>query len=523
MALSRWFLRLWVAFTLVVFASIPALTLTLCAVAVQLTDGGASLAALWRELEEAVHFADKPVYGLVAEEELVTHVTRGTGVWRTPYNSGERPPRQYTLTDVPDRALLREGALYIRPQRIPKRGACAYVKGRPKTNGGGAGFATRAPFTAYLCCARHYGLRRSPRGEGWEKAQETARLGRHAGAPCRWWRKELAPGHHEACCGDSWGTGVLLVPAGAAVRAGADEEEAASVRRDEEAEAVAEAAAPAPLPAEGGDEVGSDDDDGGASAGGEGGVGEGGGAATPAAAAGGAGGGAPAGAPAADAEPRTAEQQEQQEQQAAAAVASSAVAPAAAEAALRLFGGAPTAHSEASGVTVFGGEEVVRQTGTKDGLAVWRRHWEPSSGMLQASNGETVRYALSDLPPELRAAAAGGGGQRSWYVRPERLPTRGACVANSNGPGSRGGGATLSVARRMTAYFCCANHVEEAQGAARRPVGEGWSALPGKYELAKHAFKPCTFFKKVLEPGELHVACCADVWGTGVLLEDGAR
>jgi hypothetical protein len=496
MALSRWFLRLWVPFTLVVFASIPVLTLTLCAVAVQLTDGGASLAALWRELEEALHFADKPVYGLVAEEELITRVTRGIGVWRTPYNSGERPARQYTLTDVPNRALLREGALYIRPQRLPKHGACAYVKGRPKTNGGGAGFATRVPFTAYLCCARHYGLRRSPRGEGWEKAQETARLGRHVGTPCRWWRKELAPGHHEACCGDSWGTGVLLVPAGAAVRAGADEEEAASARREE-----AEAMAPAPLPAEGGDEAGSDDDGGGASVGGEGGVGEGGGAAMPAVGA----GGAPAGAA------------EQQEQQAAAAVASSAVAPAAAEAALRLFGGAPTAHSEASGVTVFGGEEVVRQTGTRDGLAVWRRHREPSSGLLKAGNGETVRYALSDLPPELRAAVG------SWYVRPERLPSQGACVAKSNGPGSRGGGATLSVARRMTAYFCCANHVEEAQGAARRPVGEGWSALPGKYELAKHAFKPCTFFKKVLEPGELHVACCADVWGTGVLLEDGAH
>ena len=137
------------------FAAIPALVLTCGAALVQLSGG--SLDELWAEMQAAVQVFEAPVYGLVAEEQLVATVARGTGVWVRPYNTGEKPANEYTLQDVPDQGLLREGAVYIRPHRMPKRGACAYVKGRPKTNGGGAGFSTRITYMAYICCARHYG------------------------------------------------------------------------------------------------------------------------------------------------------------------------------------------------------------------------------------------------------------------------------------------------------------------------------------------------------------------------------
>ena len=188
------------------------------------------------------------------------------------------------------------------------------------------------------------------------------------------------------------------------------------------------------------------------------------------------------------------------------------VAPTVQAAAQQLFGHGATAHDEGNGITTFGGEEVVPFA---PNLVVWRRHQEEATGLSKMGNGETVRYAFRVLPPQLSASV--------WYVRPERLPHQGGCVAASRNTGeahSRGGGVTLAVQRRMIAFFCCANHEDDKPPEAKAPNAAGWTPLPGKFEMQEHAFQPCTFFQKVLEPGELHVACCSDVWGTGVMLAE---
>ena len=157
----------------------------------------------------------------------------------------------------------------------------------------------------------------------------------------------------------------------------------------------------------------------------------------------------------------------------------------------------PPAH----GITLLGGEEIVMAEG--GGGDVWIRR-----GGTQ-NNGESIRYQFDSAPPQVF-------GPGHLYVRPQRHPAEpSACVRSGPGAGPQGGGASFSLTSKMTAFVCCANHI--VQGSGAEPVGGGWQKLDGEFAVVGHRGTPCTFFTKVLTPGR-HDVCCANTWGTGVVL-----
>ena len=209
---SKWICTCYIPFVTLVFLSVPAAVLTTCSIFAELAYGAGTLRPLLGQLQRAAAARAALDIAVRGDEEVVA-ASRGLSVWRMPLNNHERA--NYTIDEAPagsgafDQA---RAALYVRPQRRPRTGACASAP-EQKRDGGGASFSTRVAYTAYLCCARHYGITRHPLpAAGWEAVVESAPVGSHSGRPCRWWRKRLDPGRHDACCGDSWGTGVFLVP-----------------------------------------------------------------------------------------------------------------------------------------------------------------------------------------------------------------------------------------------------------------------------------------------------------------------
>ena len=206
---SKWICTCYIPFVTLVFLSVPAVVLTTCSILAELVYGSGTLRPLLEHFERSIsNSVDIAVRG----DEEVVPAAQGLAVWRMPLNNNERA--NYTIDEAPTGSGVFEpsrAVLYVRPERRPVTGACASSP-EQKRDGGGASFSTRVPYTAFLCCARHYGATRHPLpAAGWAAVSESAPIGSHSGRPCRWWKKELAPGRHDACCGDSWGTGVFLV------------------------------------------------------------------------------------------------------------------------------------------------------------------------------------------------------------------------------------------------------------------------------------------------------------------------